>query len=68
MISPRHLTKFGTKSLKQDGVTGDLLNTLNDFLKEKQRVILNDHSILNGQVFLQVFHKVRCLYHFLDLY
>ena len=50
LISPKLLIKFGTKilifKLKQNGVSGDLLNILIDFLKEKkQRVVLNvQHS------------------------
>ena len=50
LISPNLLIKFGTKirifKLKQNGVSGDLLNILIDFLKEKkQRVVLNvQHS------------------------
>ena len=45
----------------QNRVTGDLLNILIGFLKErKQRVVLNDyHSMC--QIFLQGFHKGRSL-------
>lgn len=67
LISLKLSIKFGTKALlltlNKIGVTGDLLNVLIDFLKEKNKQLPNMTNILSGQIFLQGFHKVENLDH-----
>ena len=52
--------------LKQNGVVGNLLNTLTDFLKDrKQRVVLNGQ---NSTGFLKGFLKVQFWDHYFSQY